>query len=69
MSGWKGAVSVRALVDEREERAPACPLCGGQGVLLGRLGSRAWWRCHGCGIGFSTTAPAEGQSRGSRREG
>lgn len=59
---------MRALVDEREEKAPACSLCGGPGVLLGRLGPRLWWRCRDCGIDFSTAAPAEGKGREGRRE-
>ena len=33
--------------------APTCPLDGGQGVLLGTLGSLTHYRCRACGIGFS----------------
>ena len=30
-----------------------CPVCGGPGVELGRLGNRAHYRCRNCGIDFS----------------
>ena len=35
--------------------APACPLCPGEGALLGALGLRTWFRCHQCGMDFSRT--------------
>lgn len=33
--------------------APTCPMCTGQGVLLGSLGLRTWFRCRQCGWDFS----------------
>lgn len=30
-----------------------CPMCGGPGVLLGKLGSRVHFRCRNCGMDFS----------------
>ncbi len=35
--------------------APACPLCSGEGSLLGTLGLRTWFRCRQCGMDFSRT--------------
>ena len=35
--------------------APACPLCPGEGALLGTLGLRTWFRCRQCGMDFSRT--------------
>jgi len=55
--------------------APACPICRGEGCLLGPLGPRTWFRCRQCGMDFSrkrrlarravrgTVAPAEGNTR------
>ncbi len=31
-----------------------CPVCGGEGFVLGALWRRFWWRCRDCGIDFST---------------
>ncbi len=33
--------------------ATYCPLCPGQGSLLGRLGRLRWFRCRDCGMDFS----------------
>ncbi len=30
-----------------------CPLCAGDGVLLGTLGRLRWFRCRDCGMNFS----------------
>lgn len=30
-----------------------CKLCGGIGVLLGRLGFLRWFRCRNCGMEFN----------------
>jgi hypothetical protein len=32
---------------------PACPIDGGEGVLLGTLGRRTYHRCRSCGYVFS----------------
>jgi tRNA(Ile2) C34 agmatinyltransferase TiaS len=32
---------------------PACPVCGGEGKPLGRLGRRVHFRCRDCGSDFS----------------
>jgi hypothetical protein len=32
---------------------PACPLDGGEGVLLGQLGRLTHYRCRACGIVFN----------------
>lgn len=34
-------------------KAPHCPICAGEGVLLGALGLRRYFRCRQCGIDFS----------------
>ena len=36
-----------------------CPICGSQGVLLGCLGTRAWYRCECCGMEFHGEMPEE----------
>jgi tRNA(Ile2) C34 agmatinyltransferase TiaS len=33
--------------------APACPLCDGDGTLLGQLGHLTWFRCRQCGMDFA----------------
>jgi len=30
-----------------------CPLCGGEGMLLGVLGLLRWFRCRNCGMDFN----------------
>lgn len=36
-----------------EVLAPPCPICGGDGNFLGKLGcSTLWFRCRACGIDF-----------------
>ena len=32
---------------------PRCPVCPGQGSLLGRLGRLRWFRCRDCGMDFN----------------
>jgi len=34
-------------------RPPACPMCSGEGALLGPMGSLNWFRCRHCGWDFS----------------
>lgn len=34
-------------------RAPTCPMCSGEGVLLGPMGALNWFRCRHCGWTFS----------------
>jgi uncharacterized protein (DUF983 family) len=36
-----------------------CPICGGEGYLLGRLGSKFHCRCRDCGIEWSGEVPAD----------
>ena len=33
--------------------SPKCPVCGGPGTFLGKLGERIHYKCRNCGIGFS----------------
>lgn len=35
------------------EELPDCPVCGGPGALLGKLGNRWHFRCRACGLDFS----------------
>jgi hypothetical protein len=46
-----------AVADRYEEEADyvaaACPVCGGQGALLGDLGRLTWFRCVACGMDFA----------------
>jgi len=45
--------------DHGDEEGPACPVCeGGEGYLLGRLGSRVHFRCRDCGIEWSSEGEA-----------
>jgi tRNA(Ile2) C34 agmatinyltransferase TiaS len=37
---------------------PACPVCPGHGVPLGRLGQLRWYRCRDCGIDFNRRVKA-----------
>lgn len=47
-------------------RAPACPICEGEGVLLGPLGPRTWFRCRQCGMDCSRKRrPARRTVRGT----
>lgn len=39
--------------DPEDEGFASCPQCGGDGVLLGALGSRKHYRCRRCGWDFS----------------
>jgi predicted nucleic acid-binding Zn ribbon protein len=32
---------------------PSCPLCEGEGNVLGTLGSLVWFRCQDCGIDYN----------------
>jgi len=32
---------------------PTCPMCGGFGCLLGRLGDTDWFRCRQCGMEYT----------------
>ena len=42
------------LYPPRVQTVPECPACEyGQGMLMGKLGSRAWFRCRDCGIEFN----------------
>ncbi|WP_181390902.1 hypothetical protein [Achromobacter pulmonis] len=36
---------------------PACPVCQGEGILLGSLGASTWFRCRQCGIDFHRAQP------------
>lgn len=42
---------VRAFEEDTEDAT--CPECGGAGVPMGSMGSRAHYRCRNCGMGFS----------------
>lgn len=42
---------------ESYEHGPECPMCGGDGVPMGVLGSRAHYSCRQCGMEFSHDAP------------
>lgn len=44
------------MFDEYE--GPSCPLCEGEGLLLGTLGHLVWLRCRDCGIDFNVTREA-----------
>jgi len=44
------------LEQELELQSPACPICQGEGSLLGKLGSLLWFRCCQCGMDFSQRA-------------
>lgn len=57
-----------------------CPLCAGDGVLLGTLGRLRWFRCRDCGMDFSrqtgtrpkaksTSHQEEGEAHGNARRG
>ena len=57
-----------------------CPLCAGDGVLLGTLGRLRWFRCRDCGMNFSrqtgtrtktksTSHQEEGEPHGNSRCG
>jgi hypothetical protein len=43
--------------DEEPDFLP-CPVCGGEGGLLGILGSRMHYRCRHCGADFSSVEPS-----------
>ena len=43
------------IVEEKKALPPACPLCTGPGVLLGRLGTLDHFRCRNCGCTFHVT--------------
>lgn len=40
--------------DEEEwQESPQCPMCGGEGMSMGRMGRKTWYRCRQCGWQFS----------------
>jgi tRNA(Ile2) C34 agmatinyltransferase TiaS len=39
---------------------PACPMCGGEGEVLGALGSLCWFRCRDCGVEYHEEAERRG---------
>lgn len=41
------------MTGEDEGPVPPCPVCGGPGVVLGKLASRWHFRCRGCGLDYS----------------
>ena len=47
-----GRDSTVLLVDE-EIVHPECPMCNGEPVVLGLLGSKLWLRCRYCGTVYS----------------
>ena len=55
--GEKGKAKAKLKADlkdeEIDEPAP-CPICGGDGFLLGVLGSLPHFRCRQCGVTFTT---------------
>jgi len=34
-----------------------CPICDGEGVVLGALGKLIWFRCCNCGMDFHRSEP------------
>lgn len=40
-----------------EDSSAECPICGGPGMPLGRLGRRMHYRCRNCGMDFSKEEP------------
>jgi len=42
-----------AEVEEPPEVGATCPVCGGEGVFMGNLGRKSWFRCRDCGIEFN----------------
>lgn len=47
-------------VDEDRLAAEACPVCGGEGQLMGILGRTGHYRCRDCGWTYSITAQDDG---------
>jgi hypothetical protein len=46
---------------------PTCPICQGEGCLLGPFGPRTWFRCRQCGMDFSRKRrQARRAARGTR---
>jgi hypothetical protein len=41
---------------EPEPENESCPICCGDGVLLGRLGNVTHYRCRNCGMQFAKEA-------------
>lgn len=39
---------------------PPCPVCQGDGCLLGSLGRSTWFRCRQCGMVFRRARRARG---------
>lgn len=44
--------------DEEPDFLP-CPACGGEGGLLGTLGTRNHYRCRQCGAEYSSIVPSD----------
>jgi len=40
--------------DVKEDEDMDCPVCHGQGVLLGKMGNLTHYRCRQCGMQFSS---------------
>jgi DNA-directed RNA polymerase subunit RPC12/RpoP len=41
------------FLDDDEDEPVQCPVCPGEGVILGALGTRVHYRCRDCGMEFS----------------
>ena len=39
--------------DDEEDCLVSCPVCGGDGQLMGSLGRLNWYRCVNCGMEFN----------------
>ena len=45
---------------------PTCPVCDGEGEVLGQLGNLIHYRCRACGMDFSTDADPREAERAKR---
>ena len=57
----KTAVEYRKLAYDNEDVPAVCPMCGGNGNLLGNLGKKVHYRCQDCGMDFSKDSEVAGE--------